>query len=68
MIKVCGLWKNKKKADGEIFLAGNLAGLRLVVMKNKFKTKDEHPDWVVFVEQRETKKAGDEPVDNSDME
>jgi len=55
MIKLTGLWIHENK-DGIKSMQGNLAGGRLIVMRNKFKTKDEHPDFNVFLAERSDKK------------
>jgi len=67
MLKLCGLWKNKKH-DGELFLAGNLGGTRVVVMANKFKSEDTHPDWIIFLDERKSKTEDGGKVDNSLLE
>lgn len=64
MLKVCGLWRNTKH-NGQAFLSGNLGGVRVIVMKNEFKTEDKHPDWIIFVDERQSKSENAGKVDNS---
>lgn len=71
MLKVTGLWKQKKKS-GESFLAGNLGGARILVMKNQYKKEDNHPDYNVFLVERKAKEAepgqaGEDMLDEADI-
>jgi hypothetical protein len=46
--RLCGLWKRKGK-DGQTFLSGPLGNNSILIMPNKFKTEDKHPDYVLFL-------------------
>lgn len=54
-----GLWAGRTQS-GEIYFSGYDGNLKLLIFKNKFKTEDKHPDYVMYV----TKK----PHDTSDAE
>ncbi|MEL7433030.1 MAG: hypothetical protein AAFN11_03705 [Chloroflexota bacterium] len=48
MIQLGGLWANRTK-DGEIYFSGYLGNAKLLIFKNKFKTEDKHPAFVMYV-------------------
>jgi len=54
MIKVGALYK-KDTAKGEI-LKGKFGDAELVVMPNGFKTAENHPDFIVYIDKREYNK------------
>jgi len=49
MINIGGLWANRAKSNNEIYLSGYLNGAKLLILKNNFKTTDNHPDYVMYV-------------------
>ncbi len=54
-IKLTGLWKNKTK-NGDAMLSGNLGGARIVILKNSFKKAEMHPDFYLFVAEKEDRR------------
>ena len=59
LIKVGGLWKNKDK-NGNDYFSGNFTyGTKLLVMTNSYKDKDNDPDYMVYIAQKD-KKASEE--------
>jgi len=48
MIKIGALWLQTSK-DGKKFMTGNFGDAKLVVMKNDYKTTDNHPDYIVYI-------------------
>jgi len=50
LIRLMGLYKGKTK-DGQTILSGTLRGtdLKILVMPNKFKQSDNHPDFQVLL-------------------
>ncbi len=60
LIQLCGLWKNKTK-DGEEYLSGNLNGnTKILIFKNKYKEKDNHPDNIIYISQNRKKDEKEE--------
>jgi len=56
MIRLGGLWQNKTKKTGEMFLSGTFSpGVAMFVFKNKNKKEDKHPDYVLCIAQKEPK-------------
>ena len=53
--RVCGLFKRKTK-DGQTFLSGALGSINLLVMPNKFKAEDKHPDYFLYIAHRRQSK------------
>lgn len=49
MVRITGLWK--QPSEKGTYLSGNLGSAKLFVLKNKFKSKDSDPDYVVYVKQ-----------------
>ena len=47
-IQLTGLWLHKT-ADDELYFSGNLGNGRLLIFKNKHKTKPKHPDYVAYL-------------------
>jgi len=70
VIKLCGLWLHTSK-HGNKTISGNWGGVRIILSKNKFKTKEDHPDYNLFLVEREHKKkfdpTGDIQSDLSDV-
>lgn len=55
-VKLCGLWKQKRKKDGKTYLVGrNSFTSKLLVMPNDDKKADNEPDFWVFVVEDELK-------------
>ena len=48
LVKISGLWLNKDK-NGNTYMSGNMGGARIVILKNTYKEKDEHPNYNLFV-------------------
>lgn len=48
MQELCAFWEKDRKGGGT-YLSGKLGKVRLVVFKNKYKTKDNHPDYICYV-------------------
>ena len=44
-----GLWKKKTKDGNQTFLSGSLGRFSVLVMPNKNKTEDKHPDYNLFL-------------------
>lgn len=63
--RVCGFFKRKGK-DGQTFLSGSLGSINLLVMPNKFKTEDKHPDYSLFIAHRRFQKAEGEDKEPGD--
>ena len=42
-----GLYK-KVTQSGQTILKGNIGGQRVIIMTNKYKTQDNHPDYRVY--------------------
>jgi hypothetical protein len=45
LVKLTGLWFNKQSNT----FSGKMGSAQIVIAKNKYKTEDKHPDWVLFV-------------------
>ena len=57
LIKVGGLWKNNDK-NGKDDLSGNFTyGTKLLVMTNSYKDKDNDPDYMVYIAQKDKKES-----------
>ena len=57
LIKVGGLWKNKDK-NGNDYFSGNFTyGTKLLVMTNSYKDKDNAPDYMVYIAQKDKKES-----------
>jgi hypothetical protein len=59
MIRITGLWKKTTK-DGKTYLQGSLGVAKLVVLPNKFKQKDEDPDYNLLVSEKQEKRDNQE--------
>lgn len=61
LINATGLWKNKDKA-GNMFLAGNMGGVRVLVFPVKQKQNEKSPDYtLVFAPNEPAPQKGREP-------
>ena len=57
LIKVGWLWKNKDK-NGNDYFSGNFTyGTKLLVMTNSYKDKENDPDYMVYIAQKEKKES-----------
>ena len=57
LIKGGGLWKNKDK-NGNDYFSGNFTyGTKLLVMTNSYKDKDNDPDYMVYIAQKDKKES-----------
>lgn len=55
MIKVTGLWEDTDK-KGNNFLSGSMGGVRIVIFKNIYKSKDSEPDYNLYFDESLKKK------------
>jgi len=63
LLKIAGLWRQEKEGK-DAFYSGKLnSGVKIIVMKNRYKTAPEHPDLVVFLAKAEAKPRTDAPAD-----
>jgi hypothetical protein len=60
LINLCGLWETTSQA-GQQYLRGRLGGATVLVMRNKFKTQPNQPDWIVYMAKPPPKDAGKPP-------
>lgn len=47
-VQLTGLWKSTSKA-GDNYLSGNFGSGRLMIVTNKFKKTEKHPDYIMYV-------------------
>ncbi len=59
-IELTALWKNSTN-DGKEYLSGYLGKSKLLVFPNGYKTRDEHPDYVVYIVEQKKKEDEDTP-------
>lgn len=52
MVRLGGLWKNVDR-DGVEFLSGNLGNGRMIVLPNKHKTRENDPDFILYVREKQ---------------
>ena len=57
LIKVGGLWKNKDKNCNDYFSGNFTYGTKLLVMTNSYKDKDNDPDYMVYIAQKDKKES-----------
>ena len=55
MVPVSGLWKGESK-DGDTYFKGTCGSMEKKKKKNKFKTKENQPDFNLFFKAKEIKK------------
>lgn len=48
LVEISALWKNTSK-NGDTYLSGYMGSSKLLVLKNQFKSKDNEPDYRVYV-------------------
>lgn len=56
LIEISGLWTHQSK-NGSLYMAGYMGNASILIFKNKFKSLDKHPDYVLYI--REGKAAQD---------
>ena len=61
LIKLSGLWANKDKNGNEYFSGGFGYGAKILIMKNKFKAKENDPDYNLFIAPKAEKEGGSSP-------
>lgn len=59
LIQVTGLWKRTAKS-GEVYSAGRWGDVYVSVFKNKYKTGEEHPDYVLCISPARAKRKPEE--------
>jgi len=59
LLKVTGLWASKDK-NGNPVLKGSLGSARVLILKNTYKEKENHPDYDLYLVKREKKEEGAE--------
>lgn len=61
MLDLGGLWINESQS-GNKYMTGYLGNLKIMIFRNKFKTEDKHPDYVMRLaeKQRDTSDADKE--------
>ena len=49
LVEVCALWKQESKS-GDTYLSGSLSkNTKVLVLKNSFKSKDNEPDYRIYL-------------------
>lgn len=62
LIQLSGLWLNES-SNGDTYMNGYLGSARLLVFKNKHKTEDKHPDYVLYVTANNRQSNSDDSED-----
>lgn len=65
LVPVTGLWSNVSK-DGDTFFKGHCGSMEVLVLRNKFKTKDSQPDFSLFFTTKDAKKEWDKKDTDTD--
>jgi len=52
MVRLTGVWE-RTTVDGATYLSGTLGSARIIILPNKHKDKDAHPDYIIYLEQQE---------------
>lgn len=65
MLDLGGLWINESQS-GNKYMAGYLGNLKIMIFRNKFKTDDKHPDYVMRLaeKQRDTESEAEKDKDD----
>lgn len=65
MLQLGGLWVNESQS-GTKYMTGYLGNLKIMVFRNNFKTEDKHPDYVMYLteKQRDTEKSDEGDKDD----
>lgn len=69
ILNVTGLWANKTKS-GETYMSGNLGNVNVLIFKNKRKTTEKQPDYMLCFapkQKKETPTESETPEANSDV-
>ena len=54
-VKYAPMWKKLSKETGNVYYTGDDSlRINIVIHKNRNKTEDKHPDWVVFKSEKIT--------------
>lgn len=56
-IKLTGLWEKLDK-KGTTFFTGNLGSGKILIYKNSYKTKENQPDYIVYLAEIRKKEDG----------
>jgi len=48
MTKVCGLWIETSKKDGQRYMRGKANGKKYLIFRNTKKEHDKQPDYVLY--------------------
>lgn len=54
MIEITGLWL-KKSENGDTYMVGKMGSAKVLIFKNKFKSKDNQPDYVFYIDENYSK-------------
>ena len=54
MIKLTALWLKRSK-DDESYMSGNVGDANIIIMRNKYKKSDNHPDYIVYITEPQKK-------------
>lgn len=65
MLQLGGLWINESNS-GNKYMSGYLGNLKIMIFRNKFKTEDKHPDYVMRLaeKQRDTESEAEKDKDD----
>lgn len=67
LIELTAVWEKKDK-NGDIFMTGKLGKMSIIIMKNKFKKDEKHPDWRIFVRESQEESFFDRNKNNTPPE
>lgn len=56
LVKLGAVWENTDR-NGNIYYAGKIGDARLVILRNKFKESDKHPDMILYVQNHQKKEG-----------
>lgn len=62
MVQLTGMWLNES-ASGEKYMKGKLNGNDVLLFKNKHKTEDKHPDYVLYLAPYQKREEEENPFD-----
>lgn len=63
LIELAALWETTS-ANGDVYWSGSLGtGGKLLVFKNKHKSQDNHPDYVMFLANKRSRQDSDDSDD-----
>lgn len=48
LVEISGLWLNTTK-EGHKYFKGYMGQAEIVILKNKYKEEDKHPDYILYV-------------------